>query len=187
MAYQPDWVLLVVNHSDVHDILRRGGMERFQPDGTVKGIDSPAVPWGYESSQFARFILFEVFDYTHSLLRRPERNRRALEAMELLKQLVLDYQALADAQGFGFSLVIHPYKKELQRHQYQNLDGLIAFATQHKIDVIDTKPYLIEKLAVHDGRIEDLYWPEDDHFTALGYRYFSEAVETGLRSNNEWP
>lgn len=187
MPYQPDWVLLVVNDSGIHDILVRGGMERFQPDGTVKGVDSPELPWGYASSQFARFILFEVFDYTHSLVRRPERNRRALAALELLKQLVLDYQALANSQGFRFSLVIHPYSKELQRHQYQHLDGLIEFALQHKIDVIDTKPYLFEKLAARDGRIEDLYWPEDKHLTNLGYRYLAEAVEIGLLSSNDWP
>jgi len=83
MAYQPDWVLLVINDSDILDVVVRGGFERFQPDGTVRGADAPEMPWMYESSQFARFILFELFDYIHSLVRRPERNRKAAEAIEV--------------------------------------------------------------------------------------------------------
>jgi lysophospholipase L1-like esterase len=186
MPYRPDWVLLVVNDSDVNDVLLRGGMERFQSDGTVRGMDSPELPWGYASSQLARFILFEVFDYTHALVRRHERERRANEALEKLKELVLEYQAVLAAEGIRFSLVIHPYSKELQRDQYQHLDGLIEFALQHQIDVIDTKPYLFEKLAAHEQRIEDLYWPDDKHFTELGYQYLSEAVGIGLGLNDDW-
>jgi hypothetical protein len=52
---------------------------------------------------------------------------------------------------------------------------------QHQIDVIDTKPYLYEKLTESENRLEDIYWPIDTHFTELGYRYFAEAVETGLQ------
>ena len=32
----------------------------------------------------------------------------------------------------------------------------------------------------HENKHEDLYWPGDNHFTELGYRYFAEAIEAGL-------
>jgi lysophospholipase L1-like esterase len=180
LAYQPDHVLLVVNHSDIMDTIVRGGMERFQADGTVKGAEAPPMPWGYESSQFARFILFELFDYTHALVTRSERNKQGELALEKLQQLVLEYHMLLASQGVKFSLVVMPYYNELERNKYEKVQPLIEFALQHQIDVIDTKPYLYEKFLAHDKRLADLYWPGDMHFTELGYRYFAEAVAIGL-------
>ncbi len=182
LAYRPDWVLLVVNDSDIHDILVRGGMERFLPDGTTRGADGPDMPFLYKHSQFARFILFEVFDYTHSLLRRPERNRRAALAIQSLKDLLREYKSLLDARGIRFTLVLQPYRNEVARQEYQRLGELVDFAQQHSIDMIDTRHYMSQKLQEHEGRLEDLYWPIDAHFTELGYRYFAEAVEQGLKS-----
>jgi lysophospholipase L1-like esterase len=187
LVYQPDWVLLVVNDSDILDVLVRGGMERFQPDGTVIGAKSPPMPFMYESSQLARFILFEVFDYTHSLVRRPERNRRAQEALDKIQSLLLEYDDLLKSQGVRFSLVVQPYTKELVRQEYQRLGQLIEFAQQHEIDVIDTSPYLHARLLEHDGRLEDLYWPIDMHFNELGYRYFAEAIEGGVSAGIDKP
>ena len=180
LVYQPDHVLLVINHSDIIDTIVRGGMERFQADGTVKGVEAPPMPWGYESSQFARFVLFELFDYTHALVTRSERNKRGELALEKLQQLVLEYHKLLESQGVKFSLVVMPYYNELERNRYEKVQPLIEFALQHQIDVIDTKPYLYGKLLAHDKRLTDLYWPGDMHFTELGYRYFAEAVAIGL-------
>jgi len=180
LAYQPDHVLLVVNHSDIMDTIVRGGMERFQADGTVEGVEAPPMPWGYESSQLVRFILFEVFDYTHALVTRPERDKQKARALKKLQQLVLEYHKLLESQGVRFTLVAMPDFKGLGRNRYEQLGPLIDFAVQHQIDVIDTKPYLYDKLVEHDNRLGDIYWPGDMHFTELGYRYFAEAVAIGL-------
>lgn len=182
LVYRPDLVLLVVNHSDVLDVVIRGGMERFLPGGTLKGVDPPDGPWGlYTSSHVARFILFELFDYTHLMITRSEREKKALQALEKIEQLVLEYDALLKSRGIGFTLIIHPFRGELRRNRYDELDLLREFALQHQIDVIDTKPYLYEKLVERKNRLEDLYWPGDNHFTEIGYRYFSEVIEAGLQ------
>ena len=181
LVYRPDFVLLVVNHSDIMDVILRGGMERFLPDGTVKGVDPPDMPWLYESSHFTRFILFELFDYTHLLIPRAERDRRAQQALEEIMKLVREYSALLESHDVEFVLVILPFRGELKRNQYEKLDLLRKFALKHDVEVIDTKPYLHEKLMEHKNRLEDLYWPSDNHFTELGYRYFARVVETGLR------
>jgi len=180
LVYRPDIVLLVVNHSDILDAIVRGGMERFLPDGTVKGVDPPAPPWLYESSHFARFILFELFDYTHHLITRSERDRKAQQALEKIMRLLHEYNRLLESQDIEFALIILPLRGELKHNQYEKLDLLREFALQHQIDVIDTKPYLYEKLTESENRLEDIYWPIDTHFTELGYRYFAEAVEIGL-------
>lgn len=181
LAYQPDLVLLVVNHSDIMDVITRGGMERFAPDGTTSPVDAPDLPWMFDSSQLVRMILFEVFDYTHALVPRKERNIKGEQALEKIKKLVLEYDSLLASQGIEFALVIHPYYKELDRNKYEKLEPLIQFARQRQINVIDTMPYLRAKLTEHDNRLADIYWPGDMHFTEVGYRYLAEAVEIGLQ------
>ena len=181
LAYQPDLVLLDINHSDILDVVIRGGMERFLPDGTLKIADHPDMPWLYEHSHFARFIMFELFDYTHLMITHSERDKKAQQALEKTMQLVLDYDALLKSRGIDFTPIIHPFRGELKRNRYDELDLLREFALQHQIDVIDTKPYLYGKLVERGNRLEDLYWPGDNHFTERGYRYFAEAVETGLQ------
>ena len=145
LHYQPDIVLLVVNHSDIMEVMVRGGMERFLEDGSVRGAGppgsvSPMVVRWYESSHLVRFILFELFDYTHHLVTREERSRLAQEALEKIKALVREYHALLEGRGIGFSLVVLPFRGELKRNQYDMLDSLIESVSQHKIDVIDTRP-----------------------------------------------
>jgi len=159
LAYRPDFVLLVVNHTDVIDVILRGGMERFLPDGTLKGVDPPGMPgliWLYESSHFVRFILFELFDYTHLVISHSERDKKAQQALEKTMNLVGEYNALLKSMDIDFTLIIHPLRGELRRNRYDELDLLREFALQHRIDVIDTKPYLYEKLMERENRLEDI-------------------------------
>ncbi len=180
LVYQPDFVLLVVNHSDIMDVIVRGGMERFLPDGRVKAADPPELIGLYESSHLARFVLFELFDYTHYIIPRSERDKRARHAVEKTSKLISEYQRLLESEGIDFTLVTLPFRGELRRNAYDKLDLLKEFAVRDQIDVIDTKPYLYARLLAHDSRLEQLYWPKDNHFTELGYRYFAEAVAAGL-------
>ena len=185
LVYRPDIVLLAVNHSDILDVTVRGGMERFLADGTVKGVDppdsiTPAIKWLYQSSHFARFLMFELFDYTHHIIPRTEREKLARQALQKIMDLVREYNTLLQSKGIDFTLVIHPFRGELKRNRYDHLDRLREFALQHGIDVIDTMPYLFQKLKEHNNRLEDLYWPGDNHFTGLGYGYFAAAVDIGL-------
>jgi hypothetical protein len=180
LVYRPDFVLLVVNNSDVMDVILRGGMERFQADGTVKGVTPPKTPWLYESSHLARFIHFELFDYTHLLITKSERDSKAEQAMDQLNALLSQYDKLLKSQGIDFTLVLAPHHNELRKNRYDRLDAMKDYALQHQIDVIDTKPYLYQKIEANESTVEDMYWRVDMHFTELGYRYFAEAINIGL-------
>ncbi len=185
LVFKPDIVLLVVNHSDVMEVVLRGGMERFLPDGTVKSVDpadivSPTIARLYEWSHFARFIFLELFDYTHHMIPRTKRDQLAQQALEKIQDLVLDYGKLLQSKDIAFSIIIHPFRSELRRNQYDELDILREFALHHRVNVIDAKPYLYQKLLDHGHRLEEIYWPSDNHFTEVGYRYFAEAIQLGL-------
>jgi len=43
LAYQPDLVMIIINDSDVKDVIRRGGKERFLQNGRVQGVAPPQI------------------------------------------------------------------------------------------------------------------------------------------------
>jgi lysophospholipase L1-like esterase len=185
LDHRPDLVLLVVNHSDVLDVIVRGGMERFAPDGTVRGSEPPRISWLFENSHFARFVLLKLFDYTHLLITRSDRDKKAQAAVEMIADLAHRYDTELAARDIDFVLIILPFRNELKRNRYDYVGELKDLAVQSGIDVIDTKPYLYEKLQQHGMRLHQLYWPIDNHFTELGYSYLAEAVEGRIRAKIE--
>jgi hypothetical protein len=182
IRYDPDLVLLVVNQSDVLDVMIRGGMERFLPDGTLRPSEPPPLTGVYQASHFARAILLGLFDYTPLIMPRSEQNRRMDESLRKLEHLLVELAALLEGRGCDFVLVGLPFRGELRRNEYDRLQALLDFASARGIGAIDAKPYLDAKLVQGDAKLEELYWPQDGHFTPLGYRYLAEAVKEQLVS-----
>jgi lysophospholipase L1-like esterase len=184
-AYQPDLVMMVVNGNDVVDVILRGGEERFLPNGRVKGVEPPSkiVTWLYTNSHFARFVLFEAFDYTHLMITKSERGRRAVEALGKIEALIVRLDKLLKNKGVGFILVVLPSRQDVERNRYNdlhNMQGLLDFSRAHGIRTIEVKPYLMAKLADGDVELDEMFWRMDYHFTPLGYRYMGEAVQQGF-------
>jgi len=192
LAYQPDTVMMVVNGSDVIDVIVRGGEERFLPNGRVKGVEAPsgAVTWLYKNSHFARFVLFEAFDYTYLMITRPERSRRAVEALEKIQTLIVKLDRLLKAKGIEFILVVLPSRYDIKLDRYnelRNMQGLLDYSRANDIRTIEVKPYLMDKLADDKTDLDKYFWPRDHHFTPLGYRYVAEAVQLGMCDQNPEP
>jgi len=190
LAYQPDLVMMVVNGSDVIDVIVRGGKERFLPNGRTRGVEPPPtiVTWLYKNSHFARFVLFEAFDYTHLMITKAERGRRAVEALEKIEALIVELDQLLRDKGAKFILVVLPARQDIERNRYNdlsNMQGLLDFSRAHDIRTIEVKPYLMDRLADGDIEIDEMFWRMDYHFTPLGYRYVGEAVQKGLCSQKQ--
>jgi lysophospholipase L1-like esterase len=185
LYYQPDLVMMVVNYSDVIDVTARGGEERFLPNGRVKGVEPPsgAVTWLYKYSHFARFVLFEAFDYTHLMITKSERGRRAVEALEKIQTLIMKLDNLLKDKGIEFILVVLPTRHDVETNSYNdlaNMQGLLDYSRAHGIRTIEVKPYLMDRLADGNTDLDKYFWRRDRHFTPLGYRYVGEAVQQGL-------
>ncbi|MDG1943916.1 MAG: SGNH/GDSL hydrolase family protein [Halioglobus sp.] len=186
LAYQPDIVMLALNASDINDTILRGGNERFLPGNRVRGIsDAPSgvQVWLYEHSHFSRFILFETVDFTHLLITKSERARRAVDARKKVESLIVELDAQLKERGIKFVLVVMPTSKEAKRNQYDDvtdLQALLDTVNARGVFTIDTKPYLVKKMQENGFTRDDLYWPKDYHFTPLGYRLAGKAVQQGL-------
>lgn len=75
LDYRPDLVLMVVNFSDIIDVIIRGGDERYAIEGRTSPISDPpsGLPvWLFEHSHFCRFVMMEALGYTHLLMTKAE-------------------------------------------------------------------------------------------------------------------
>lgn len=180
LRYEPDLVVLVVNQSDILDLVVRGGMERYGPDGEVRSRPTPDIWWLYRRSHFARFVLFEFFDYTHHLIPRSERRQLEARALDQLQALIAEFDVLLAARGARFALIVHPSQNEFHRNRYGRIAVLRDAVAAGGIAVVDVNPLLQERHTGGTSQPEDFFWPTDGHFTAAGYRHFADAVWAGL-------
>ncbi len=192
LKYGPDLVLLMVNESDMGDIIGRGGMERFHEDGRMRGPHPPAIEGLFARSHLARFFLIKVLGYDWRLLSPSDQDETNTNAQIMIAELAREFEALGDKHGFEFMLIFHPLKHEvvpdappIYPHAKRRLDELNAATSKNDIVYGDVTPAMRaafgEPFNFH--RMDDLYWPVDNHYTGEGYEVVARAVESFLKEN----
>lgn len=189
LPLRPDLVLLVMNGSDLTDVMVRGGFERFQPDGVLRYRDGPRWEPLFARSQLVRHVVFDYGRFDYLLLDADVRAAREAEAAEVLVDAGRRLQALGQAAGFQAAVVLHPLLQEvhpgpagpggLWRH------GVGRRLAALGLPVWDVLPDLRER--IEPDSLEEWYWPIDTHFTPRGYRLLAEAVKTRLSAVPGFP
>jgi hypothetical protein len=179
LAYQPDLVILAMNNSDVDDLKRLGGFERFGPDGQPRGRPLPWWTGIFDRSHLARALVLGVLHYDWDL-----RSPAAIEAATqesirgLIESGVLGTQLGAD-HGFRFLNVIHPTWWQVQAEANVPELGLVARGLQQAgVDHADLLPFFVK--AIPRPVPIDYYWPKDLHYKTKGYEVFAQAVHAEL-------
>lgn len=180
--YAPDLVLVAVNTSDVQDVVLRGGMERFQPDGTYR---SPRQPpwweWLYGVSFVTRLIVHGGLGYDRLFIQSSQQEIMQRDAVEKIRALMPAFGELASEHRFRLVFVFHPMTGDILTGSYDyGFDSLIGEARQRGLDVIDVRarwPAAADGSANWAAR---WYWPTDGHHNAEGYAIFGAAVVDGL-------
>lgn len=175
--YQPDLIVQAVDEGDWNvDIPIRGGLDRFNEDGTV----SPGGPWFeplFEHSHLFRAFILKMLRYKPGILiSRSERNRRSNEAVvEICK--VLEEQSRI-AQKLDALLVV-----EMMFRRSEIVQGKIpsdralsvkACAMRHASVVIDLGEEFLQRFSPEE--LDQLYWPIDLHFKPAGYKVWAQIV-----------
>ncbi len=189
LAYGPDVVLLVLNGSDVMDLMTRGGFERFAPDGTVRYRSAPTWEPLFARSHLFRHLVFDYGGFDYLLIHRDDREAREAEAVSGLLEAGRRFSGLAERSGFRPLVVLHPLIQEV--HPGPEGPGLLwrrAVGTQLEalgLPVCDLSPWLRARIA-SDALFEH-YWPIDTHFTPRGYRLVAEGVAEHLAALPGFP
>lgn len=180
LSFKPDLVIVAVNHSDVDDIIIRGGMERFSPDGRLTARrKGPPWEWIYGISYIFRHITHDVFGYSWLLLGPAEVTSEERDAVEQIRRCIGEFSKLATQHNFKILVVFHPHETEIKDERYYPLsfNDLIAdlkySSRGYILDLLEY--YRTTKIITRDNRSQ-FFWPLDLHHNTKGYEVMGHAI-----------
>lgn len=181
LKYKPNLVILAINFTDINDILVKGGMERFKPDGTLDHRRGPSWEWVYALSYTFRLIIHNVFQYNNDLMSPEVYKKEFLRSKDQLKQSLLLFDSLAKNNHFRLLIVLHPSLAEVNDKKYINLSDICNFATDNHIPCFDMLDYFLKKERITVKNSRDYYWVHDPHHNSRGYAAFARGLEWKLK------
>lgn len=182
LVYKPDRLLLAIGTNDMNtDIAVRGGMERFQKDGSVKYF---AAPWWepvYALSYVSR-VFFRLAGYNELLIKKAMNKEDQEKINEQTIDLFRQYAALCRQHKIQLALILRPDKYEVKENRYSYdfsplLGQLSKDSTVKVIDLLPTyRSYLYKKQADPMA----YYWMLDGHHNPLGYGMMAQTIFENL-------
>lgn len=180
--YEPDVILQTLSSGDINvDLIVRGGMERFLPNGKVQFKKAPWWEPIYAVSFLSRFY-FNALGYNQLLLRDTDIAIHKKELDEQVIELFKDYAVLAKKNKCQVVVVLQPFLGELKSNQYTyDLSEIIsALKSIDNLKVIDLLPFYTSTIKNTNTPAESFYWPLDGHHNAKGYGMMADGIYNGL-------
>jgi len=177
LKYRPDLVMVAINNSDISDIVARGGMERFLPDGSVEFKKGPWWEAIYAISHISR-LFFDAFGYENFLYFGSE--KEITESKTNIVEIISAFKELSMKNNFKLIVIFHPYRTEINSKELE-LRTEMNVLIHNDIDVFDMLNYYSEKEKINSTNSGDFYWKHDGHHNAKGYAAFARGVEWKLK------
>lgn len=178
LPLRADLAILVLNNSDINEVVVRGGPERFQPNGTLRYRPGPRWEPVYASSYLARLFVHNGLGYNYLLIHPGRMPAELTTAGASILAAVDKIHRLCGEHGMRLLLVVDPSAIEVQLGRYDpEFDGLLKnIARDQRLRMVD----LMEAFAA-DGTITpktaaDFYWPLDYHHNERGYEVMGRAI-----------
>ncbi len=179
--YHPNTVVLGINTSDIHDIVIKGGRNRFKPGGKLK-YNSP--PWWeplYAVSYLFRAAVHGSKKLHWSLLTFEEEAVKSKQAIDSIETTVHRFNLLVKQHHAKLVVALHPRGEEV-------VSGKFPFDTLAARLEADTGLYVInlQKEFARTGlitpkNVSDFYWKTDLHHNADGYRIMGTIIAGYIR------
>ena len=179
--YMPDLIVQSVDSGDwKQDIPLRGGVDRFEEDGTFIGVQGPWFEPIFEHSHLFRAFLLEVLRYDTTLMSRSEVNRRADQAVREICRVFKEQRTFARKLDADLVVVIKAGRGDIirQKEPSERQLSLMACAKKHAATAFDLGAKLSERFSPKE--IEKLYWPIDGHFNPDGYEAYAQIVAAAI-------
>lgn len=179
MKYSPDYVIDVINTTDISDVMLRGGFNRFKADSTVSYNPPPAIEPLYEHSFLVRRVMHDVLGYDWMFMRPAQEHEATMQSIKEIDDVLMRFRSLCATNKIPLLVAFLPRDKELLSANKYGLEGLIGFCDSVHIPHTDIRPCLQAK--GFDGeKAKLLYWPIDGHCNGDGYRHFAECLSASL-------
>ncbi len=175
LKYRPDMVIFTLNESDIADLQRLGGLDRYGADGQPRGRALPWWSWFFDRSHVVRAIALGVTHHDWDLRTPAEARTAAEEAIQGIVDALAVAHRLAANQRFALLAVVQPSWWEVEAGTVRpELLEVTRRLRGRGIDVADLMPYFVSHMPRPIPA--DYYWSKDAHYTAKGYQVLAGAV-----------
>lgn len=174
LKYQPDLVVMMVNQSDVDDIVKRGGNERFNDSGWLKERKMPWFTPLFRSSHLVRSIIIGLLGYDWNLFSPLEVHNRTQLAPIILTGAGKELKSLSEKEGFKHLVLFSPYATDLYSGHSQSILQAKEGLSKAGVAYDDITDFMAREIPKNKSR--EYYWPIDLHFNEKGYAVFANAV-----------
>lgn len=177
--YQPDWVIMVINNSDIFDFMERGGLERYKSDGTISHRTGPWWYQAYRYSYIVRHIAHDIFKLKDFLITEAEEARLIHEGIIEIANICQSTDSIGKKYNFEFLLVLQPMFNEVEENSYgfDELEQLLGKCNR-SLNLLPSIKAQVEALPPYTP----YYWPLDAHYNALGYQFMGTGIYQYLDS-----
>ncbi len=184
--YHPDLVMLLLDSSDIYDIMTRGGMDRFGPDGFLRKNDAPKVEWFFAHSHLVRAVMISVLRYDYYLVGPKDRPERVRATLPVLLEVARSLKTLGDEDGFEVLFALRPFSFTFLD---ESVPGYLSALEKGLSDIGIVFVDLTGAFQAHMGGrpINEFLWPTDLHYNAKGYELLALAFEDALCKHFQGP
>ena len=172
--YHPDVVVLGINSSDIHDVMIRGGEERFLSAQEVAFRPAPWWELMYAASFIVRHIVHDIFRIQWHLFSEAEFDRQVAAAEARICSCLVDaYGLLANEKGFKLVVLFQPLQQDLN-------GGHKPYTACRDALKADTSLIMVDAISAMDSMNTDtlnrMYWPIDLHLNGRGNLYTAQLL-----------
>lgn len=177
LELNPNIVILIINNSDIIDIILKGGTERFNKS---KNIQKPWWEFFYNSSYIVRRIVHGFLDYNWLLIPNDKMQERSKEAINLIIKIVEnDFRQLANDYSFKLVIATLPMQYELETSDFTLNDFCQKLFFKEEIQCINLyKEINSNKIEITD--FSELYWQVDLHNNSKGQLIWAKIISDQL-------
>ncbi len=180
--YQPHYVIVSINPSDVEDIIFRGGFERFKSNNEVI-FKSP--PW-WEPLYAASHVLrvFFKLGYNNSLIKESDLRTYENHAYEVIAQAMDSIQTVCHRNASRPVFVFHPTSGDIKLDQNPFCNFIDTLNVENSAAIINLYDYYKKQQV--EKNIHKYYWKDDGHHNAKGYELMADGIYEGMRKHQLW-
>jgi lysophospholipase L1-like esterase len=181
LKYQPDFIILFLNRGDVDDIIVRGGLDRFDPEGMVKRSCAPGLELPFRHSHLFRGILLIFGGYDFLYLSPAQQEMDRDRAFDTILEVARSIRTLGEKSGFHLLVTtLSPLDPKL-KNTCRFFRPLLRSLSEENIVAVDLCDAMRNEIQ-DESRFFEYFWPLDCHCTAKGYDVVARGIEQKLRA-----
>lgn len=189
----PDIVIECINSSDILDIYYRGGVERFNDDGTLEAKNKKKWELFYEHSYLFRAFFVVFSEYDNKLVNRSSYQLDKEKALRILANQIVETNELCEKNNSSYYLTIMPIPNEVNSNSFRYTSS--SLISEHGNPLIDLLPKLPANIKVININpcmdkvfntldMKEYSWEKNAHYNSLGYNKMAECIFDEFKAQN---